>query len=78
MYTRYYFTKVLNSMVPLCVTVVDVSHRKSLLPREIVPSHLDAGIIQEFLDSVLIPMLSGPSTSTEAPRVSRYIISRKC
>jgi len=59
-------------MVLLCVTLVDVLGRKSLLPWGIVQSHLDTDSIQESFDSVLTTMLSGPSpfTASEATRVS--------
>ena len=60
-------------MVHLCVTVVDVSHRKMLLPWENVQSHLDTDTIREFFTCVLVQMLSGGSTTTGVPTVSAIL-----
>ena len=57
-------------MVLLCVIVVDINLRKVLLPWEIVESHSETDTIHKFFNSVLVPMLAGPSTATEVPMVS--------
>ena len=57
-------------MVLLCITVIDTSLRRALLPWEIVESHSETYSICEFFSSVLVPMLSGPSTTTKVPTVS--------
>ena len=48
-------------MVLLCMTVADINLRKVLLSWEIVESHSETDTFREFFNSVLVPMLAGPS-----------------
>ena len=63
-------------MMLLCMTVTDINSRKALLPWKIIESHSETDTIREFFNSVLVPMLAGPSTAMEVPtvRVSIYIM----
>ena len=69
-HSLFYYLHVIANMVLLCVTVIDKNSRKALLSWEIVESHSGTETIREFFNSVLVPMLAGPSTADQTPMVS--------